>query len=69
MLKLGSIPAAVAKRRRIRTQSEWNVLIWAPPEAPSVAARCRISSAALFVNVIAQMLYGLTPASINEAIR
>ena len=69
MLKLRPTPAASAYRRRICTHSEWNVLMCAPPEAPSVAARCRISSAALLVNVMAQMLYGLTPDSIRQAMR
>ena len=57
---------------RIRPQAAWNVRIQieraVPPSRPS--SRVRISPAALFVNVIARISWGLTPqASIRCATR
>ena len=50
-------------RRRIRTQTEWNVESQMPvASAPSsFSTRSRISPAALFVNVTARMPSGAMP--------
>ena len=51
-------------RRRMRTHAEWNVdtHIFLATGPTSASTRWRISSAALFVNVIARMRNGLTPS-------
>ena len=56
---------AAASRRRIRTQAEWNVLthIFLATGPTRAATRSRISSAALFVNVMARIRIGFTPCS------
>src|SRR4029453_16438293 len=54
-----------ASRRRIRTHAEWNVdthIFWATGPT-SASTRDFISSAALFVNVMARISKGLTPSS------
>ena len=55
----------------MRTHMEWNVLTqtYSAPSPTILSTRSRISFAALFVNVIASMLYGFTDfSSIKYAI-
>ena len=59
-------PRCSCSRRRMRTHAEWNVRIHIPlamrlPMSPST--RSAISCAALLVNVIARIAYGLTSFS------
>jgi hypothetical protein len=56
-------PSLSASRRRMRTQAEWNVdtHILDATGPTSAATRDFISSAALFVNVMARISKGLTP--------
>jgi hypothetical protein len=63
------MPARSAYRRSILTHREWNVLICEPGKVPRARVLWRISSAALLVKVIAQILCGLMPESIRDAIR
>ena len=59
-------------RLRILTQAEWNVLtqMLSAPKLTRESTRWRISSAALFVNVMARIFQGFTPlSSIRYAIR
>src|SRR5215470_13661257 len=67
----GGRPAAAAWRRSRRRAQEWKVLTTARRAAPptSLAARSRISPAALFVNVTATIVRGSAPASTRRASR
>src|SRR3954454_906011 len=64
-------PSALPSRRRMRTHAEWKVethIFWATGPT-SAATRCFISSAALFVNVMARISNGDTPSAMRWAMR
>src|SRR6186713_1847298 len=59
-------PAWTERSRRMRTQVEWNVEMSGgriPAGRTSASTRCRISAAALFVNVTAMTERGFTPST------
>src|SRR5919204_4381098 len=65
MVKLERKPSRFASRRRIRPQAAWKVSTQSPRASrPSrYSSRSFISPAALFVNVIARISFGLTPTA------
>src|SRR5713101_7049431 len=65
-------PSRLASRRRMRTQAEWKVEIHmrCATGPTSATTRCRISSAALLVKVMARISNGETPCSaLSQATR
>ena len=64
-MKFERYPSRSASARSMRPQAEWNVRIQiARAIGPSMfIERSRISPAALFVNVIARISFGLTPTA------
>jgi hypothetical protein len=69
MTKEVGSPAWPERSRRIRTQVEWNVEMSGgpiPAGRTSASTRCRISAAALFVNVTAMTERGFTPSNAQE---